>query len=86
MIYTGAIDVLTVRRGFRKATMWITGPNDASSVVWALGEFFFSIRDFYILNDIFTGTTDALKVRRGSWKTATTITGPNDAYSRLCPR
>ena len=37
----GATEVLNVQRAFWKATVTVTGPNDARHVVWALGEFFF---------------------------------------------
>ena len=58
----------------------ITGPNDVSRVVWALGEFFcnFLLFFFWYLM-IYIGTTDILKVRCGlTWATMTT-TGPKDA-------
>ena len=40
----GATEVLNVQRAFWKATVTVTGPNDARRVVWALlGDFFFSL-------------------------------------------
>ena len=35
MIFYRTIDVLKVRKGIWKVTTTITGPNDASGVVWA---------------------------------------------------
>ena len=40
MMFIVTSDVLGVRKGLMKATTTTTGPNDASRVVWALGEFF----------------------------------------------
>ena len=45
MTSLGATEVLNVQRAFWKATVTVTGPNDASGIVWALGEFFF----FFVL-------------------------------------
>ena len=50
------------------------GPNNASRVVWALGEcFFFYIRVFSYILMIYTGTIYIIQARM-------MITGPNDAY------
>ena len=38
MIFIDTIYVLKVRKGIWKATTTMTGPNDASGVVWVLGE------------------------------------------------
>ena len=38
MISIDTIDVLKVQKGIWKVTTTITGPNNASGVVWALGE------------------------------------------------
>ena len=61
------------------ATTTRTGPNDASHVVWALGEFFFNLLHvFFGYLTIYIGTTDSLKVQCGSTQAKTTTTGPND--------
>jgi hypothetical protein len=67
------------RRRLWKANTTITGPNDASRVVWALGEFFSISFVFFYYLMTYIGTTDALKVWRGSVGATTKITGPNDA-------
>ena len=39
MIYISTTDYLKVRCGSTQAMTMTTGPNDASRVIWALGEF-----------------------------------------------
>ena len=58
----------------------ITGPNDVSRVVWALGEIFiYFLRVFFWYLTIYIGTTDILKVQCGSTQATMTTMGPNDA-------
>jgi hypothetical protein len=52
-----------------------TGPNDASGVVWALGEYFFFLRFFLILTKAFV----TYIVSNDEMRAAMTKTGPNDA-------
>ena len=70
----GATEVLNVQRAFWKATVTVTGPNDARRVVWALGVFFF-LCSFLILNDIYSMEGSP----RASSKATRTIMGPNGA-------
>ena len=70
----GATEVLNVQRAFWKATVTVTGPNDARHVVWALGDFFF-LCSFLILNDIYSMEGSP----RASSKAMRTIMGPNGA-------
>ena len=57
----------------------VTGPNDARRVVWALGEFFFFLRVFYLFNDLhrYYGCSEGTEGSSG--EATTTTTGPNDA-------
>ena len=70
----GATEVLNVQRAFWKATVTVTGPNDARRVIWALGDFFF-LCSFLILNDIYSMEGSP----RASSKATRTIMGPNGA-------
>jgi hypothetical protein len=53
MMYIDSIDVIKVQRGQWKTTTKKTGPNDASRVVWAISECFFSFVFFFVLNDVY---------------------------------
>jgi hypothetical protein len=54
MTYIGTMDVLKARRGYWKAPAKKTGPNDASRVVWAIGESFFILFAFFLfINDVY---------------------------------
>ena len=48
MMFMATIGTIMARRGQWKAAATITGPNDASCVVWALGKFFFFFSFVYI--------------------------------------
>ena len=57
----------------------MTGPNDASRVVWALGELFYFHHVFFLYLTIYIGTSNILRVQCGSMQATTTTTGPNNA-------
>ena len=71
----GATEGLNVQRAFWKAMVTVMGPNDARCVVWALGEFFFFLCSFLILNDIYSMEGSL----RASSKATRTIMGPDGA-------
>jgi amino acid permease len=59
-----------------KAGMTKTGPNDASGVVWALGEFFFSIFVFFYIKLILYYV---YRLETTTWRATKMKTGPNNA-------
>ena len=71
MTSLGATEVLNVQRAFWKATVTVTGPNDARRVVWALG----FLCSFLIQNDIYRMEGSP----RASSKVTRMIMGPNGA-------
>ena len=56
-----------------------TGPNDASSVVWAISKFFFITLYVFSLLTLVLGTTNAIQALDGFNRAVATRTGPNDA-------
>ena len=75
---SGRVRSGTGQKGGRR----ITVPNDASRVVWALGNFFFCFYTTdYCIQVIFT----TLKTRRGLKRSTTTRTGANNARCVVWP-
>ena len=64
------------QEGLVWAAMTITGPNDASGVVWALSEFFFFSCFFLVLTNVFRYYLRF----KATGRAAMTVMGPNDAF------
>ena len=56
-----------------------TGPNDASGVIWALSEYFFTFLRFFLMLTNALLYICVLKTKRATDWLGTTKTGPNNA-------
>ena len=63
------------------------GPNDASRVVWALGEFFIYFHHVFFFSYlmIYIDITDSLELQCGSTQATTTTMGPNNVSRVVWP-